>query len=111
MTQKEFDARSKKTQPQDGIFTITPEDIDYYEDKNNLPIEYTNFLKRNSSVEKVGWRVHSEKGPQSILIYLKSGATEVYDYSNAKGMATAKSKYGELPGLLPPPPPVMIKKN
>ena len=109
VTQEEFDARSKKTQPQDGIFTITPDDIDYYDDKNNLPVEYTNFLKRNTAVEKVGWRVHSEKGPQSILIYLKSGATEVYDYSNAKGMATAKSKYGELPGLLPPPPPVRIK--
>lgn len=112
VTEEEFNAQSKKLQPQDGrTFTITPDDIDYYDERKNLPVEYTNFLKKNPSIEKVGWRVHSEKGPQATLVYLKSGATEVYDHSNDKSMATAKSKYGELPGLLPPPPPVMIKKN
>ena len=111
VTEEEFKTQANQTQPQDGVFTITPEDIDYYDDKDNLPVEYTNFLRKNTTVDKVGWRVHSDKGPQAILIYLKSGVTEIYDYRNTKSMATAKEKYGELPGLLPPPPPVRIKKN
>ncbi|WP_299825606.1 M56 family metallopeptidase [uncultured Pontibacter sp.] len=111
VTQEEFDARSQKGLQDNGERIFIPEDIDYYQDRNNLPIAYTNFLKKNSSIEKVGWRINEQTGPKAIVFFMKAGGTETYELNDEKSMAAAKSKYGELPGLLPPPPPVMIKKN
>ncbi|MBC5992981.1 M56 family metallopeptidase [Pontibacter cellulosilyticus] len=110
VTQEEFDARSQKVIQETKQKIFIPEEIEYYKDRNNLPVEYTNFLKRNPTVKKVGWTMNEQKDEQ-IVLFLKSGGTELYELNDAKSMAKAKSKYGELPGLLPPPPPVMIKKN
>ncbi|WP_299984793.1 M56 family metallopeptidase [uncultured Pontibacter sp.] len=110
VTRAEFDSqRNDAVQQQDGERIFSPTDIGYYQDRNNLPVEYTNFLKRNPTIDKVGWKIHPEKGPQAVVLFLKSGATEMYNLKDQKSMDKARSKYGEFPGLLPPPPPVMIK--
>ncbi|MBF8964712.1 M56 family metallopeptidase [Pontibacter sp. FD36] len=110
VTRAEFDSqKNDAVQQQDGERIFSPTDIGYYQDRNNLPVEYTNFLKRNPTIDKVGWKIHPEKGPQAVVLFLKSGATEMYNLKDQKSMDKARSKYGEFPGLLPPPPPVMIK--
>src|SRR5690606_27268665 len=98
-------------QQQNGERIFSPTDIGYYQDRNNMPVQYTNFLIRNTTNDKVGWKIHPEKGPQAVVLYLKSGTTEMYNLNDQTSMAKAKSKYGAFPGLLPPPPPVMIKEE
>lgn len=93
-------------QQQNGERIIFPADIDYYQNKESLPANYRNFLKRNPTVEKVGWKIKDQQGPQAIIIRLNSGETETYSLKDAKSMAAAESKYGKLPDLLPPPPPL-----
>ncbi|QCR23402.1 M56 family metallopeptidase [Pontibacter sp. SGAir0037] len=99
------------TQTEEHLFIL--EDNPYYQNKANLPQDYKAFLKRNPTIEKVGWKFDNEQdfNLQSIVIYLKSGGSEVYNYSDSKSIATAKSKYGELPNLPPPPPPVPAKEE
>ncbi|NDK57325.1 M56 family metallopeptidase [Pontibacter fetidus] len=111
VSQEEFDARSKNSMQENGEKVFIPEDMAYYQDRNNLPVAYTNFLKKNTTIEKVGWRINEQTGPQAIVFFMKAGGQESYEFKDAKSIATAKSKYGELPNLLPPPPPVRIKKN
>ncbi|PVY43864.1 M56 family metallopeptidase [Pontibacter virosus] len=110
VSRAEFESqKNNAVQQQNGERIFSPTDIGYYQDRNNLPVEYTNFLKRNPTIDKVGWKVHPEKGPQAVVLFLKSGTTEMYNLNDQKSLAKAKSKYGEFPGLLPPPPPVMIQ--
>ncbi|WP_299704874.1 M56 family metallopeptidase [uncultured Pontibacter sp.] len=110
VSRAEFESqKNNAVQQQNGERIFSPTDIGYYQDRKNLPVEYTNFLKRNPTIDKVGWKIHPEKGPQAVVLFLKSGTTEIYNLNDQKSMAKAKSKYGEFPGLLPPPPPVMIK--
>lgn len=111
VTEVEFNSSAGILQQQNGEQIVIPEDMDYYQDRDNLPVAYTNFLKRNPGVKKVGWRTHDQQGIQSVILYLNSGGSETYDYNDAMSMATAESKYGKLPDLLPPPPPVMIKQK
>ncbi|MEJ8800934.1 M56 family metallopeptidase [Pontibacter sp. H249] len=110
VAEAEFKAKSDKIESQKSAKIFIPEEIEYYNDRNNLPVQYTNFLKRNPTVSKVGWTMHEQKGEQ-IVFFLKAGGTETYELNDEKSMAAAKSKYGEMPDMLPPPPPVMIKKN
>ncbi len=74
--------------------------------------DYTAFLKRNPEVEQVGWKIKdmNDRFIQLIVIHLKSGETETYDLSHGGSLAMAKQKYGELPNLPPPPPPVSMSK-
>jgi hypothetical protein len=110
VSRAEFESqKNNAVQQQNGERIFSPTDIGYYQDRNNLPVEYTNFLKRNPTIDKVGWKIHPEKGPQAVVLFLRSGTTEIYNLNDQKSMSKAKSKYGEFPGLLPPPPPVMIK--
>ncbi|MBX0333624.1 hypothetical protein K3G39_10280 [Pontibacter sp. HSC-14F20] len=112
MSRAEFESQNDDAvQQQNGERIFSPTDIGYYQDRNNLPVEYTNFLKRNPTIDKVGWKIHPEKGPQAVVLFLKSGTTEMYNLNDQTSMAKAKSKYGAFPGLLPPPPPVMIKEE
>jgi hypothetical protein len=106
VTRAEFESQKGIEQTQNGERIFSPTDIGYYQDRNNLPVEYTNFLKKNPTVDKVGWKIHPEKGPQAVVLFLRSGSTEIYNLNDPKSMATAKSKYGDFPALLPPPPPV-----
>lgn len=101
---------AKVNQQQNGDRIIFPADTDYYQTEKNLPVNYKNFLKRNPTVEKVGWKLKDSKGPEAVIILLKSGETETYQINDAQSMATAESKYGKLPDLLPPPPPVKTEK-
>jgi hypothetical protein len=110
VSRAEFESqKNNAVQQQNGERIFSPTDIGYYQDRNNLPVDYTNFLKRNPTIDKVGWKIHPEKGPQAVVLFLRSGTTEIYNLNDQKSMSKAKSKYGEFPGLLPPPPPVMIK--
>ncbi|MFD2246141.1 M56 family metallopeptidase [Pontibacter ruber] len=110
MTQEEFDAQVKKG-PQENDEIFIPEEIDYYKDRSNLPVDYTNFLKKNPSVKKVGWTMNKQTKSEVIVLFMKSGGTERYELNNSQSMAIAEGKYGKFPTVLPPPPPVMIKKN
>ncbi|ALI98213.1 M56 family metallopeptidase [Rufibacter tibetensis] len=76
-----------ETSPQDGPAkkTISPQD------------DYDVFLRRNPSIDKVGWNQNT------IYIHLKSGKTETYPRT-AEGTAAAEKKYGTLPPPPPPPP-------
>jgi hypothetical protein len=110
VSRAEFESQNDKAvQQHNGERIFSPTDIGYYQDRNNLPVEYTNFLKRNPTIDKVGWKIHQEKGPQAVVLFLKSGTTEMYNLNDPQSLAKAKSKYGEFPGLLPPPPPVMVR--
>ncbi|PKV66683.1 M56 family metallopeptidase [Pontibacter ramchanderi] len=110
VTRAEFESqRDDAVQQQNSERIFSPTDIGYYQDRNNLPVDYTNFLKRNPTIDKVGWKIHPEKGPKAVVLFLRSGSTEIYNLNDKESMAKAKSKYGEFPGMLPPPPPVMIK--
>ncbi|MBJ6117165.1 hypothetical protein JAO76_03110 [Pontibacter sp. BT310] len=86
------------------IFTI--EDVSYY--KNNLPADYKAFLKRNPQVKQLGWKF-SDKidfNLESIVIYLKNGKVETYDFNQNPHIPAVEAKYGQLPKLPAPPPPV-----
>ncbi|MBF9253333.1 hypothetical protein I2I11_08520 [Pontibacter sp. 172403-2] len=105
-------APSHSKQQQNEAFIFTPNEVDYYRDETKLPEDYKAFLKRNPTVKQVGWKFNNRKdyNLESIVIYLKSGKSEVYDFNGSKSIPAAESKYGQLPGLLPPPPPVRVKK-
>lgn len=99
------------SQQQSEAFIFIPNEVDYYKDETKLPEDYKAFLKRNPAVKQVGWKFSDRKdyNLESIVIYLKSGASEVYDFNGNKRIPAAESKYGLLPDLLPPPPPVRVK--
>jgi hypothetical protein len=75
----------------------------YIPEASNQPADYKAFLERNPEVKQIGW---TGNGMNEIIIYSKSGASDVYDMSDNKSVATAENKYGKLPTLPPPPPPV-----
>ncbi|WP_347157658.1 M56 family metallopeptidase [Pontibacter chitinilyticus] len=80
----------------------------YIQDKANLPADYEAFLKRNPTVDRVGWTGTDMK---KIILYFKSGKSETYNLNNSKSMDAAINKYGELPASPPPPPPPPIRAN
>jgi len=98
------------SQQQSEAFIFVPNEVDYYKDETKLPEDYKAFLKRNPAVKQVGWKFSDRKdyNLKSIVIYLKSGASEMYDFNGNKRIPAAESKYGLLPELLPPPPPVRV---
>ncbi|MFD2516245.1 M56 family metallopeptidase [Pontibacter locisalis] len=93
-------------------FTLFLDELEYYKDKARWPADYKDFLKRNPTVEKVGWKFSDRKdwNLESIIIYLKSGKTEEYNYNKSQRIPAAEAKYGTLPQLPPPPPPSKPEK-
>ncbi|MFD3000272.1 M56 family metallopeptidase [Pontibacter toksunensis] len=88
-----------------------PDNDAYY--KNNLPKDYKAFMKRNPSVKQVGWKFDSSKdwSLESVIIYLKSGGEEEYKFEGKRRIPAVEAKYGELPALPAPPPPVPSKQE
>ncbi|GAB3198736.1 hypothetical protein ABID22_001939 [Pontibacter aydingkolensis] len=86
---------------------------EYIPEESNRHDDHKAFLKRNPDVKEIGWRMGEMKDRKIrlLVIYLKSGDTEVYDLDHSYLVARAENKYGELPNLPPPPPPVRIRKN
>jgi hypothetical protein len=77
------------------------------QDNANQPDTYKAFLSRNLTVKYVDWTLNDGKdGNNFINIHLKSGAIEKYNLNDSKSIATAESKYGTLPNLPAPPPPI-----
>jgi hypothetical protein len=74
--------------------------------RNNLPEDYTAFLRRNPSVKQVGWKFDRNRdwNLESVIIYLKSGAQEEYRFEGKRRIPAAEQKYGPLPALPAPPP-------
>ncbi|MER2998531.1 M56 family metallopeptidase [Pontibacter populi] len=96
-------------QRQQHIFSL--EDDQYYKDK--LPADYQAFLKRNPTVKQVAWKfdVADEWNLKSVIIYLKSGKSEEYDFNQKRRIPAVEEKYGQLPQLPPPPPPVPVQEK
>ncbi|WP_242926741.1 M56 family metallopeptidase [Pontibacter vulgaris] len=96
---------------QDESFIFKLDEVEYYKDKAKWPEDYKDFLKRNPGVQQVGWKFNNKKeyNLESIVIYLKNGETEVYDYNKNPRIPAAEAKYGTLPNLPPPPPPVRVE--
>ncbi|MCC9165923.1 M56 family metallopeptidase [Pontibacter harenae] len=63
----------------------------------SVPKHVREFLEKNPTVENLHW----EEG--KIVLHLKSGQKETYDFKDKESIAAAEKKYGALP--LPPPPP------
>ncbi|NEM96835.1 M56 family metallopeptidase [Pontibacter burrus] len=61
---------------------------------------YKAFYARNPQVSEVAWLSGGE-----ILVKLKSGKEETYQFGNKQSLATAEEKYGKLPSA----PPVVIR--
>ncbi|SIT91254.1 M56 family metallopeptidase [Pontibacter indicus] len=93
---------------QDEPYILKLENIGYYDDKANWPEDYKDFLKRHPNVKEVAWKFDNirNKNLESIIIYLKNGKTETYDYNKNQRIPAAEAKWGQLPFLPPPPPPV-----
>ncbi|MDO6389460.1 M56 family metallopeptidase [Pontibacter sp. BT731] len=93
---------------QDEPYILKLENIGYYDDKANWPEDYKDFLKRHPNVKEVAWKFDNSrnKNLESIIIYLKNGKTETYDYNKSQRIPAAEAKWGQLPFLPPPPPPV-----
>ncbi|WP_181193727.1 M56 family metallopeptidase [Pontibacter ummariensis] len=102
------EAASAVTQSQDESFIFKLDEVEYYRNEANWPKDYKDFLERNPEVKQIGWKFNNreEYNLESLVIYLKSGATEVYHYNGSMQIPAAESKYGTLPSLPPPPPPV-----
>ncbi|WP_242923497.1 M56 family metallopeptidase [Pontibacter liquoris] len=92
-------------------FIFSPANEGYYQ--NNLPEDYKAFLKRNPTVKQVGWKFNNRKDYtlESLVIFLKSGKTEAFDFDQNHRVPAAEAKYGELPQLPAPPPPVRSSGN
>lgn len=92
---------------QDESYILKLEHIGYYDDKANWPEDYKDFLKRHPNVKEVAWKFDNsrDKNLESIVIYLKNGKTETYDYNKSQRIPAAEAKWGKLPFLPPPPPP------
>jgi hypothetical protein len=86
---------------------------EYIPEEGNRHDDHKAFLKRNPEVKEIGWRMGeiNDRTIRLLVIFLKSGGTEVYDLDHSYLVAKAENKYGELPNLPPPPPPVRLKKN
>ncbi|WP_439881383.1 M56 family metallopeptidase [Pontibacter sp. MBLB2868] len=101
-----------KPQDKSEPFIFILDEVDYYKNQANWPADYKDFLKRNPNVEKVGWiSDRIDWNLESIVIYLKSDKTDVYDYGKNPVIPAAEAKYGQLPQLPPPPPPVRSFQN
>ncbi len=81
---------------------LQQDDPVYVPDAANQTADYKDFLKRNPQVKQAGW-----KGSKKtvLVVFLNSGATELYNLLDEKSRAAAENKYGKLPVLPPPPPP------
>jgi len=90
-------------------FIFSVEDEPYY--RNNLPADYKAFLDRNPNVKKLGWKFEDriDYNLKSIVIYLKNGKVETYDFNRNPRIPAVEAKYGRLPNLPAPPPPVRTK--
>jgi hypothetical protein len=73
--------------------------------KTSLPAKEAEFLKRNPTVDHVGW-----KNNNKIILWLKDATSETYNLANADSKKQFTGKYGTPPPPPPPPPPVLIKK-
>ncbi|WP_192811686.1 hypothetical protein [Pontibacter sp. BAB1700] len=93
---------------EDESFIVKLADLDYYKSKENWPEDYKDFLSRHANVEEIGWKFDNRKdyNLESIIIYLKNGTSESYDYNRNPRIPAAEAKWGPLPSLPPPPPPV-----
>ncbi|WP_266204053.1 M56 family metallopeptidase [Pontibacter kalidii] len=91
----------------DEAFVFILDEVPYYKDRSNWPTDYKAFLKRNPTVEKVGWKFSNrrEYNLESLVLFLKSGKVETYAYNGNPRIPAAEAKYGQLPQLPPPPPP------
>jgi hypothetical protein len=98
---------------QQESYIIKLQDIDYYQDKAKWPEDYKDFLKRHPHVKEVGWKFDNRRdyNLESIVIYLKNGKTETYDYNRNPRIPAAEAKWGQLPSLPPPPPPVKAQDS
>jgi hypothetical protein len=91
-------------------------DVGEYNTKEpgDLPKDYLAFLKRNPTVGKVIWFWEQELPLKvvQVMIILRSGVQESYNWSSETEMARAVRKYGKLPWPAPPvakydvPPPI-----
>lgn len=81
--------------------------------KKNAPEDYKAFMKRNPAINQVSWLLSGlpEYNLISIVLTSKSGETEVYDYKRRSEIQAAEAKYGKLPTLPAPPPPVRAKEQ
>ncbi|WP_162051680.1 M56 family metallopeptidase [Pontibacter pamirensis] len=85
----------------------------YVPDASTAPEDYKNFLKKNPEVDRVGWIIR-EKGDSpenTIIMFFKSGGSEIYDLNDEKSISTVENRYGKLLKLPPPPPPVRSDGN
>ncbi|WP_162427660.1 M56 family metallopeptidase [Pontibacter pudoricolor] len=96
---------------QGQAFIFSPAGNDYY--KDNLPEDYIAFLKRNPQVKQVSWKFTDKKeyNLESVVILLKSGKSEEYHFNQNYTIPALEEKYGELPALPAPPPPVKAKST
>ncbi|MCX2738554.1 M56 family metallopeptidase [Pontibacter anaerobius] len=103
---------SAPEQSLDEPYIFILDEVEYYKDMSNWPADYKDFLKRNPSVEKVGFKFNNRKDYNltSFVVFLKNGKTEEYDYNGSQQIPAAEAKYGTLPQLPPPPPPVRSKQ-
>ncbi|MCJ8163939.1 hypothetical protein MKJ04_03735 [Pontibacter sp. E15-1] len=86
--------------------------VEYVPAASDHAADYKSFLKRNPEIDQVGWKIKDmdDRFIQMMVVHLKSGETEIYDLSHGGSRAMAQQKYGELPNLPPPPPPVRVNK-
>jgi hypothetical protein len=61
---------------------------------------FKEFMRRNPKVKDVQW-----KDEDHLIVTLKNGTVEKYDFSDEGDVKKAQSKYGTLPSAPPPPPP------
>ncbi|WP_018476902.1 M56 family metallopeptidase [Pontibacter roseus] len=93
---------------QEEFFVLKLQELDYYRSKENWPQDYKDFLERHPQVKEVGWKFDNrrEYNLESVVVYLKNGESESYDYNGNQRIPAAEAKWGKLPFLPPPPPPV-----
>jgi hypothetical protein len=97
---------------EDESYVLKLEDLDYYKNKENWPDDHKDFLKRHPQVKEIGWKFDNrrDRNLESIVLYLKNGKAETYDYNRNQHIPDAEAKWGKLPFLPPPPPPVRAQE-
>lgn len=58
------------------------------------------FLKKNPSIDRIIW-----KNDHIITLQMKDKTSKTYNFWNEKVRASFVEKFGDAPGIVPPPPP------
>lgn len=59
------------------------------------------FLKKNPSIDRIIW-----KNDHIITLQMKDKTSKTYNFWNEKARASFVEKFGDAPGIVPPPPPM-----